>query len=119
MQGLVLATEFSRAKAVRYYEKIVRIKERRKAILQGGKASEGKDRDNAALLIQRVFRGRSSRKKTAIYKELQIKTMYSIVVQTEYRRRLAMFGLKALKRDKFNETRYFFVSYFVKRPSSQ
>jgi hypothetical protein len=69
-------------------------------------AAKEKLRANAAMEIQRVYRGHKGRKVFAIIKYQQIISDHAIAVQRAYQKRLAKLRLKAIKRDTVTEMRH-------------
>jgi hypothetical protein len=65
-----------------------------------------KVKQRACVEIQRVYRGRLGRIVAKRIRSEKLKNKYTILVQTEYRRRLAKFDLQAKKREAKNNIRY-------------
>ena len=105
--GKLLAYEFSRLRT-RLIVKKSEDKKEEYMLLKGAVAAAAlKEKNNAATNVQRVFRGKIGRRKARYRRNEMQKNFYTVLVQTEYRKRLAIAKLCAKKREVSNNVRYF------------
>ena len=97
-EGKVLAVEYARSRGAIYYENIAAIREKYYQA-RGAEADKRKKiMDEGATAFQRMWRGVLGRRRYRDKRAEVHAQSAAILLQTEYRRRLAMFKLKALKR---------------------
>ena len=106
-RGNILAMEFARHRGILYYEREMKIREKIKEQQGAMAAALLKQKNKAAIEIQRVcVRGPAGRKRARQNRSEQKMLHYCILVQAEYRRRLAEFTLRAKKREAVANMRY-------------
>lgn len=105
--GKVLVIEFHRLRSIEAVKRSEDAKEEY-MLIRGELAAEAlKEKNNAATEIQRVFRGKLGRRKARLRRNELKMNNYTVLVQKEYRKRLAILKLQAKKREVMNNVRYF------------
>lgn len=105
LRAMELAIIFYRGMSKEYYSKNKHTRLRHEAFKRVAIARENM-RNKMAAQIQKRVRGMQVRKRYAVMKHQATIARHAVYVQREYRRRLAMLKLQAMKRNKKSEIRF-------------
>ncbi len=104
-RGAILAKEIVYDKSKRFYDEMLQVRNSIEARRRANELRE-KKRNNAATLIQKRVRGMQARKRLVGIKREALRTKYTIWVQRNYRKKLGILKLDALRRAKVSALRY-------------